>query len=68
LTGRQDVEAGRAHSSIKVVKADAENFDVSGPVRSADTVGQAIGGNFNCHARLIGGAVWSTKTSLDFAR
>ena len=32
------------------------------------SVGQAIGGNFNCHAQLVGGAVWSTKTSLDFAR
>jgi len=58
----------QSDSSINVVKADAENFDVSGPVRSANTVGQAIGGNFNCHAQRIGGAVWSTKTSLDSAR
>jgi len=58
----------QSDSSINVVKADAENFDVSGPVRSANTAGQPIGGNFNCHAQLIGGAVWSTKTSLDFAR
>ena len=58
----------QSDSSINVLKADTENFDVSGPVRSANAVGQAIGGNFNCHAQLIGGAVWSTKTSLDFAR
>src|SRR5712692_6669716 len=37
----------QSDSSINVVKADAENFDVSGPVRSANTVGQVIGGNFN---------------------
>jgi hypothetical protein len=58
----------QSESSIRVVKADAESFDVSGPVRSANTSGEAVGGNFNCHAQLIGGAVWSTKTSLDFAR
>ena len=58
----------QSDSSINVLKADTENFDVSGPVRSANAVGQSIGGNFNCHAQLIGGAVWSTKTSLDFAR
>jgi hypothetical protein len=50
------------------VKSDAENFDVAGGVHSANASGQPIGGNFNCHAQLIGGAVWSTKTSLDFAR
>ncbi len=43
--------------SIRVVKTNEENFDVAGPVRSANASGQAIGG-----------AVWSTKTSLDFAR
>src|ERR1051326_3204617 len=53
-------------SSISVTKTDAENFDVSGPVRSANASGAPIGGRFNCHAQLIGGAVWSTKTSLDF--
>jgi hypothetical protein len=55
-------------NAIRVVKADAENFDVAGGVHSANAGGQPIGGNFNCHAQLIGGAVWSTKTSLDFAR
>jgi muramoyltetrapeptide carboxypeptidase LdcA involved in peptidoglycan recycling len=55
-------------STIRVVKSDAENFDVAGGVHSANASGQPIGGNFNCHAQLIGGAVWSTKTSLDFAR
>jgi hypothetical protein len=37
-------------------------------VHSANASGQPIGCNFNCHAQLIGGAVWSTKTSLDLAR
>jgi len=55
-------------SAMHVVKADAANFDVAGGVHSANGSGQPIGGNFNCHAQLIGGAVWSTKTSLDFAR
>ena len=54
-------------ASMHVVKADEANFDISGPVHSANAGGQPIGGNFNCHAQLIGGAVWSTKTSLDFA-
>ena len=53
---------------ISVSKADDANFDVHGPVHSANASGQPIGGNFQCHAQLIGGAVWSTKTSLDFAR
>ena len=54
--------------SIRVSQADTVKYDVTGPVRSASAGGQAIGGNFNCRAELIGGAVWSTKTSLDFAR
>ena len=58
----------QSDSSIRVVKANDENFDVAGPVHSANAGGQPIGGNFNCHAQLIGGAVWSTRTSLDFAR
>jgi hypothetical protein len=55
-------------SSLHVLKADEQNFDVAGGVHSANAIGKPIGGNFNCHAQLIGGAVWSTKTSLDFAR
>jgi hypothetical protein len=55
-------------SSMSVVKADGESFDVTGAVHSANATGAPIGGHFNCHAQLIGGAVWSTKTSLDFAR
>ena len=58
----------QSDGAISVVKANEQNFDVTGPVRSAKASGQAIGGNFNCHAELIGGAVWSTKTSLDFER
>ena len=53
--------------AISVRKADEVRFDVAGPVRSANA-GGPIGGNFACRAELIGGAVWSTKTSLDFAR
>jgi len=58
----------QSESAISVVKADDANFDVTGPVSSAKASGQAIGGDFHCHAQLIGGAVWSTKTSLDFER
>ena len=54
--------------TIHVSKMDDANFDVAGPVHSAKASGQAIGGDFHCHAQLIGGAVWSTKTSLDFTR
>ena len=57
-----------SESAFRVVKADAKNFDVAGGVHSANKSGLPIGGNFNCHAELIGGAVWSTRTSLDFAR
>ena len=45
-------------STIRVVKSDAENFDVAGRGALRQRERQPIGGNFNCHAQLIGGAVW----------
>src|ERR1051325_7758392 len=49
-------------SSMRVVKVDEANFDIAGGVHAANASGQPIGGTFSCHAQLIGGAVWSTKT------
>jgi hypothetical protein len=58
----------QSDGSIRIVQLGAETFDVSGPVRSTNASGEAIGGSFACRAQRIGGAVWATRTSLDFAR